>query len=352
MSRTHLFRAGSALLIGLVLCMCLSGPSQVAASARSQTGSSPAPTFSSDVYLASSFLLPNFQSTLDQQTPDLVNSVLNTLVNQMPTQDRGWAAQMAGALLQPQATITSLTPQQQGLQANLALSLYAGDPKPMSLSLLTGFSVLNPSTLQISALSTDGPSLASGPLGTLPVAIGQVNNVAPTPNCGNADLKLNMTFPLGVGQTTHASNPATNAYIEIPANSLAQIGPSFGVMTINSALTARNIRVSTQGHNIVATAEIDLFGLPVASTVSTVAPEAVQGSLTVRVLGTQVFPFSGPFSFPLNSFNHQIEQTFNARLGGATAGHFLVASAAIGPNPQLPCVAAGSLVLGGTLLLN
>ena len=355
MSRIHFFRAGRALLAGFVLYLglsMLSTPSQVAASSRSQVGGSAVPTLQANVYLTRALLLPKFQSALDQQVPGLVAAELNQLANQAPAQDRGWISQMAGALLQPQATITDLTPQQQGLLAHVTLSLYAGDPKPVSLSLLAGFSVSDSSTLQISSLPNGGQGLGSGPLGTLPVTIGQVNSVAPTPNCGNSDLKLNMTFPLGVGQTTHASNPATNAYIEIPASSLAQIGASFGTMTINSAMSARNIRVSTQGHNIIATAEIDLFGLPVATTISTVAPGAVQGSLTVRVLNTQVSPFSGPISFPLNNFNRQIEQTFNARLGGATAGHFLVASAAIGSNPQLPCVASNSLVLGGTLLLN
>jgi len=55
------------------------------------------------------------------------------------------------------------------------------------------------------------------------------------------------------------------------------------------------------------------------------------------------------FTFPLNSYNQQIQQTLNSKLGNAFAGKFYVAQARIGPNGLLSCAARDSLVLAGNI---
>jgi hypothetical protein len=57
----------------------------------------------------------------------------------------------------------------------------------------------------------------------------------------------------------------------------------------------------------------------------------------------------GFLSFPINSYNQQIQQDLNAELNGALTGTFSVSQATIGFNAHLPCAAANSLVLAGVL---
>lgn len=365
------FQIGGALLIALALwTLVLWTPAQAAIHprARSSTGTT---SINANVYLTNQMLMPLFQSDINQQIPQMMGSAIASMVNQLPKQDQGWASQMAGALLQPTATLVSLTPEVDGLLTTLKIDLYPGDPKPTTVSVLISFSVTNPSTIQVTARpsANGGPSLVNGPLTTLQVPIGSLNSIAATPQCGDADLSINLKFPVSLGQSgqtssqnsagvlpvsyTHATTPAPlpTSYIEIPASSLAQLGSSIGNIPVSSSLTAENIRVGVSGSDLTTTSDIYWHGLDIGTAVSSMAPSASSGNLVVHVLNTSLQILGGLISFPVNSYNQQVEQMLNSKLNGALAGKFNVTQAAIGFNPHLACADKNSLVLGGTITL-
>ncbi len=381
-------RVSGALLTVLALCALIAAPVQAATgSARAAVTAfaSPGATTSvnANVYLTGQMLQPMFQASLNQSMPQVVSGVLSSMVNQMPKQDQGWATQMAGALLQPSATLVSLQPQAGGLLTTFKVNLYAGDPRPITTSVLIGFKVLNASTIQVTALpsANGGQSLVSGPLTTFTVPIGSLNSIAVTPQCGDANLSINLKFPLTLGQASTATptgnsavtrlnytrstqvapnsrlnfaqpaDHATNSYIELPATSLAQLGSSIGTMQISSSITAQNIRVSVQGGNLLTTSDIHWHGILVGVAVSTMTPGAANGNLVVHVLKTDIQLLDDLFSFPMNNYNQQVQQDLNTELTGALAGTFSVNQAALGPNPHLTCAATNSLVLAGAITL-
>jgi len=395
MRKKHFVRAGAILTV-LALCALLSAPVQAAARASHINSHSTDATTSinANVYLTTQMMQPMFQNSISQQIPQIVGNAIASTVNQLPKQDQGWAAQMANALLQPSATLLSLTPEKGGLLATLKVSLYPGDPRPTTTGILIGFSVTNPTTIQVTALpaANGSQSVVNGPLTTLQVPIGTLNSIAATPNCGDADLSINLKFPISLGQassqstastmpvaysslTASASVPAsytnvtapmavttssTNvtaltadpaSYVEIPASSLAQLGSSMGTLPISSSLTAQNIRVGVSGSNLTATSDIYWYGLDIGTAVSTLAPRAANGNLLVHVLNTNLQILDGLISFPMNSYNQQVEQMLNTKLNSALTGKFTVTQAAIGANPHLSCAGSNSLVLGGTLAL-
>jgi len=334
--------------------------------ARQAAGSS----LNAIIYLTTGMLEPVFQSRIEQQVPVAFNNALTTMVSKLPSQDRGWAYEMASTLLQPSATLQNLAPQQAGLAMTLQLSLYPGDPKAITATILISFHVANSSTVQVSATPENGgPALVSGPVATFQIPLGSLNTIKATPGCGASALALNLQFPVSLGQAstqgqsavmntsngplTANSNARTraasaNSFIEIPAASLASLSNSFGSMPVGNGLTAQNIRVSVQGSNLDLKADILWSGLPVGTVDSTIAPSAAGGKLVLNVLNTTLSLF-GFITFPINSYNAQIEQTLNSKLGNAFAGKFYLTSAAIGPNSQLPCAASDSLVLGGNM---
>ena len=69
--------------------------------------------------------------------------------------------------------------------------------------------------------------------------------------------------------------------------------------------------------------------------------------MVVHVLST-VLNLFGIFPFSMNSYNAQIEQMLDSKLGGAFSGKFYVVQAAVGPNSQLTCAASNSLLLSGS----
>jgi len=382
MRKKHFVRAGAILTV-LALCALLSAPVQAAARASHINSHSTDATTSinANVYLTTQMMQPMFQNSISQQIPQIVGNAIASTVNQLPKQDQGWAAQMANALLQPSATLLSLTPEKGGLLATLKVSLYPGDPRPTTTGILIGFSVTNPTTIQVTALPAANGSqgVVSGPLTTFQVPIGTLNSIAATPNCGDADLSINLKFPISLGQASsqNATNPMpvaytnvaapmaaatsfTNvtapaadpaSYVEIPASSLAQLGSSMGTLPISSSLTAQNIRVGVSGSNLTATSDIYWYGLDIGTAVSTLAPGAASGNLVVHVVNTNLQILGGLISFPMNSYNQQVEQMLNAKLNGALTGKFTVTQAAIGGNSHLSCAGSNSLVLGGTLVL-
>lgn len=366
--RIHHFRVVSVILTVLALgLLAMSTPAH--AISRSAGASAATTSIDADVYLTDQMLRPLFQSNIDQQIPRMVGNAIASMVKGLPAQDQSWAKIMAGALLQPSATLVSLKPEVSGLLTTLKVSLYPGDRKATTDELLIEFQVINASTIQVSARpsANGGPGLVSGPLVTIQIPLGSLNSIAATPQCGDADLAINLKFPVALGQPGQASGQSTRSalplaftrtpgdrptsYIEIPSTSLARLGSSMGSIVISSSLTARNIRVGLAGTHLTTTSDILWHGLDIGTAVSTMAPAAVGGNLVVHVLRTDLQILGGLITFPINSYNRQIEQLLNAKLNGALAGKFTVTQAAIGFNPHLACAPSSSLVLGGTLLL-
>jgi len=317
------------------------------------------------VYLTTGSLASTFQNRIDQQIPNAVNAAISNMVSTLPAMDRGWATEMATTLIQPSAELVSLYPQQGGLAMRLRLSLYPGDPQAITSSLLIRFSVLNSSTVQVSATPINGgPSLVNGPLTTFHMPLGSLNSIYSTPGCGSSALGLNLQFPVALGQTSSqvqrlTSNISTtvskkllagniNSFIEVPASSLSSMGNSIGTMPVGNSFTAKNVRIVVQGSNIHILSDIYWNGINLGTADSAVAPGAAGGNLVLNVLSTSLNIFN-LFIFPLNSYNHQIQQTLNSKLGNAFAGKFYVAQAGIGPNGLLPCAAGDSLVLTGNI---
>jgi len=321
------------------------------------------------IYLTTGSLASTFQSRISQQVPGDVNSAIVNMVSKLPRQDRAWAYEMATTLIQPSATLVNLAPQQGGLAMTLLLRLYPGDPKAITASMLISFRVLNSSTVQVSASPINGsPSLINGQLSTFQIPIGSLNSINATPTCGNAALALNLQFPVTLGQVQRVAsntrtsqnmltanlNPATldtsgvNSFIEIPAASLSSLSGSLGSMPAGNNFTAKNIRINVQGSYIHILSDIYWYGLYIGTADTTVAPSAGGGNLVLNVLSTNLSLF-GLFTFPMNSYNQQIQQTLNSKLGNAFAGKFYVAQAGIGPNSLLPCAAGDSLVLTGNM---
>ena len=327
------------------------------------------------IYLATDTLSPIFQSTINQQVPNVVTAAINAIVNKLPISDQGWAGTMATTLIQPSATLTSLTPQQGGLAATLRLSLYPGDPQSTSASMLITFNVLDSSTVQVNVKPLPGsPTLISGPVTTLHIPLGQLNSISATPGCGKSALSVNLQVPVSLGQAsaqgasssamgglgdihvqhtqlmarTNAGIGNVNAYVEIPSASLASLGNSITSLPIGNNLTAQNILLSVQGNNIIINSDIMLGGsFRLGTAVTTIAPQANNGSLSVNVLSTTLTVFQ-IFTFPENTYDAQIQQTLNAELGGTLTGKFNVTEAAIGPNSNVSCAASDSLILTGT----
>lgn len=319
------------------------------------------------VYLPMNAVQPLFQQQVNQQVPIAFNNAISSMVNKMPATDRGWASQMASALLQPSATLVSLKSQQGGLAATIRISLYQGDPSPMSASMLVTMSVKDAATVQVSAQALPGsPTLISGPLSTIQIPFGQLSSINTTPTCGDAALSIHLQVPMSIAQAptqgrqtmamgaiqegtmARAAQANTPAYLEIPASSLSSLGSSIGTLDLGNNMTAKNIQVAVQGGQLVATSDIYLGGTVLLSkATSFIQPMTSQGKLAVHVLKTTMTVFS-LFTFPDNTYNQQIEQSLDTKLGNALSGKFYVNSAAIGSNTHIPCAAADSLILTGT----
>lgn len=366
----HHFQVWSAILIlsVLALCMLLYTPVWAASSGpRANTNAASTTSINANAYLTGQMLQPLFQSDINQQLPAAVASVISSMIDQLPQADQGWGTQMANALLQPSATLLSLNPESSGLLITFKVDLYSGDPKPTTTSLLIGFQVINSTTIQVSALGNNG--LVSGPLLTFQMPIGSPNSVSSTPNCGDADLKINLKYPVTLGSSLATSSQRSSAtmplsyrranasastpgsYVEIPDSSLAQIGSAIGSIPVTSSLTAQNIQVYTQGSNLAIQAQIHWLGIDIGTAVSLMKPGAAGGNLVVTVQQTNLEYFNGLITFPVNQYNQKIQQIVDAKFNGALTD-FTVTQAAIGANSHIPCVSSTSLVLGGTTNLD
>jgi hypothetical protein len=354
---------GLVLLLPIITLTLLVTPGYAYAAAKSSTQAKSATPINATIYLTTGMLQPIFQAQINQQVPGAVNGAINTLVSNMPAADRIWANQMATTLIQPSAALSSLVPQQNGLATSLRINLYPGDPHPINATMLVKFSLINGSTIQVTAFpGNSGPTLVSGPLTTFQIPLGQLNSINTTPSCGDAALAVNLQFPISLGSTQQESNnvkaglaikaqntsqTGVGAYVAIPATSLASLGSSIGTIPVSGSLTAQNIQLSVQGSNLVITSDIYLGFLQIASATTYVQPTAANGNLAVNVLKTNL-TFLQFFTFPNNSYNQQIEQILNTKLNGALSGKFNVTNAAIGTNSHIPCSASDSLILTGS----
>src|ERR1019366_3730889 len=158
-------RIGLALLLPIIVLTLLATPARAALLSNTQVARSQGTTpINATIYLTTGMLQPIFQAQINQQVPAAVNTAINTIVSNMPASDRSWAGQMATTLIQPSATLSGLTPQQNGLATSLRINLYPGDPHPINASMLVKFSIANSSTVQVTAQPVKGsPTLVSGP---------------------------------------------------------------------------------------------------------------------------------------------------------------------------------------------
>src|SRR3989440_2578303 len=386
MKRIRYLQAGWVMLLAVLLLGLVVTPAGATSKTMQHTSQLVDNTTSvnATIYITKGTLEPIFQSRIEQQVPVAVNGAISNIVSKLPQRDQGWATQMASTLIQPSASLTSLTTEQGGLATSLRVTLYPGDPQPIDANILVTLSVIDSSTVQVSAKPLNGsPALVNGPLTTFQIPIGQLNSINTTPTCGASALAVRLLFPLSLGQgqaTTQVQQTAlnsfvsrnaarqplnqrhpgavpsssstnTNFYVELPASSLASMGNSVGDLPVSNGLTAKNTQIGVQGSNLVINSDIyDSFFGKIGTATTTVAPTASGGNLAVYVLSTTINIF-GIFSFPYNSYNQQIEQTLNSKLNGALRGKFYVTHAAIGPNAQLPCAAGDSLVLTGSASL-
>ena len=363
-----------ALLAGLFVTPAGAGSRSITGRAASHAGKATA--INANIYLPTTMLSAMFEQRVSQQVPASFNSAINTIVGKLPPADRAWAYQMVTTLIQPSATLTGLKPQAGGLATSLRLSLYPGDPHPVNASMLIQFSVINSSTVQVSARPLPGsPALISGPLTTFQIPIGQLNSIRTTPGCGSAALALNLQFPVAPGQAASQTQAATgmgmiaqpamlpapgqapagtSAYVEIPASSLAALGSGFGPISLGNILggplSAQNIQIAVRGSQLAISSTIMLGSLKLGTATTYVQPLAQGGNLAAHVVQTTVTLLQ-VITFPYNSYNQQIQQMLNTRLNGALSGKFTVNSAAIGANGNIPCAAGNSLILTGTASL-
>ncbi len=354
-------------LLPALLLALLATPFSGVTRAATHAGSATSTPINTIVYFPLNALQPLFQQQINQHVPAAFNSSIGAMVNKLPAEDRGWATQMASALLQPSATLTSLQTQQGGLAATIRISLYDGDPKPTTTGLLVTMTTLDTATVQVSAQPLPGnSSIVSGPLTTLQIPFGQLNSINTTPTCGESALGVHLQVPMALAQaptqgqqvtlrsqrvSLPAAQTAMPAYLEIPATSLATLGSGIGTLSLGNNMNARNIQIAVQGSQLVATSDIALgSSLVLGKATSYIQPVASQGKLTVHVVKTTMTVFS-LFTFPDNTYNKQIEQSLNTKLGNALDGKFYVNTAAIGRNTHIPCAAADSMILTGTTSL-
>lgn len=391
MMKRILYRQGGWMPLFLLVLLCLiATPVSAAGQARQQRRAT-ATNLNASVYLTTDSLKPLFQQQISQQVTNLSSSTINSMLGSLPAADQAWARAMAGALIQPSATLTQLTPQSNGLDTRISLSLYPGDPKPINAAMLTTFSVRDASTIQVNAQPVPGsPQLANGPLTTLTVPIGQLESINTTPGCGDVGLQTNIQVPVTlntassqsqnnqVAQSTLPANQTLadtqqsrqmayttvnraantlNAYVEIPNSSLMTLGSSIspipvGTIPFNNTLTAENLRISTQGNGLVINS--DIFAEPplhpkLATATTNVQLSVENGNLVMHVPHKGTTITVAGFNVSTDSYNQKIEDMLNSNIGGALAGKFTVTGVSVGGT--VPCAQSDSLILQGTTSL-
>ncbi len=389
------------LLLLLLLCL-IAAPARAANQTRQQqrvTNTS----LNANIYLPTEGLKSVFQDKINQQIGNLSNDMTSKMLGNLPSADRGWAKDIAGALIQPSATLQQLTPQKDGLAATVNLSLFTGDPKPINTTMLITFSVRDASTIQVSAQPVSGSSSTpNGPLTTFPIPIGTLNSVNTTPNCSTTALDANIQLPVTIDtsltsnqsqdnsssppdpsspsgpQLPHLPHPALsasqtqtdmqhlqfayttqhqaantlNVYAELPNSSLSTLGSAIGSMPIDNMWTAQNLRIKTQDNGLMVIADVSLrsTGLVVGTATSHLQPGTENGKLVMHITSTIVNV--GIFSFPTSMYNQRITNMLNSNLSNAFAGNFTANSVGVGGGTALPCAGSDSLIIQGLANMN
>jgi hypothetical protein len=314
------------------------------------------------IYITTDTLQQIFQNRMNQ----MVNGAFSGFMSKLPAQDRVWASQMAEALLQPSALLTSLVPQNGGFNTAVQVKLYPNDPQPIKVAFWVSFQAVSSSAMQVSVKPLNGsPSLANGPVATVQVPIGQLSAVNIMPSCGNAALALGLQIPISLGQTSTSASqsqpaatpkpesqpqpqkkPQAAISIELPASSLATIGKSMPSFAMGNNMTASNISISVQSTNLVINSTLYWGSVNIGSATTQLIPGTINGRLAVHILNTTV-NLLHIIPFPYNLYNQSLEQSLNARLSTAFPSSFTISQATIGPNSALPCAKSTSLVLNG-----
>jgi len=303
-------------------------------------------TLNATIYLPTATLKPILQSHVNQQ---------------LQSNNPNWLE----SLIHP--SITKLTPQSNGLAMTLSQSLYPGDPQPIESSTLLTFSVLNSSSIQVSAQPMQGSSISlNGPLTQIQLPKeGHVDSISQTPNCGDSALVVKISFPISTGQgpvvsqmnlgllaeaIPHAPMNAANAYVEVPSSALSSLGKDLNSVPINESqsLTAQNIRISIQNNAIIVRSDVSLWqtGIVVGSGTMHIQPLVKNGNLLLDVKQTDLSVLF--FTFSADSYNQQIQDILNQQMATSLGGLFAVTAVTIGTDKHIPCMTSDSLILAGT----
>jgi hypothetical protein len=186
------------------------------------------------IYLTSETLGKIFQDRVNQMLDKAVSGSVNTL----PAQSRASVLQMANAILQPSASLTGIIPQQDALNTSLRLYLYPGDPHPIDAQMQIMFRAISLSTMQVSVKPLPGsPSLASGPVASIRVPLGQLTTMGTTPACGMTALAIHLQFPLSLSSTSSAASqtatptvPSQQTQIQKPQDQNSAVNVSVGIL--------------------------------------------------------------------------------------------------------------------------
>jgi hypothetical protein len=342
--KDNLWKTGLNVLLILLMCLFVIF-GNISATIPKPTASTI--TLNATIYLPTATLKPILQSNVDQQ---------------VQANNQG----LPGLVIHP--SVTQLTPQNDGLMMTLKQSLFPGGPSVIDASMLLQFSVLNSSTIQVSAQPMPGsPAFLNGPVTQIKVPQGSINSIFPTPNCGDSGLAAKLGFPIKIGQAQQGTqtaliqsvgmiqqSPPTNAaqaYVEVTSSALAALGNQIGSFPISDNLTAQNIHISIEKNEILVESDISLWqtGIIVGSSATHILPLVENGNLLLHVTDTNL---SVAFlTFPDDSYDQQIQDQINQQLAGTLGGLFTVTKVAIGSDGHIPCAASDSLILTGTTSL-
>lgn len=355
MKQKKIIQLGRSLLVTLLLLTTLTVPVHASSSKQYIVRSPQDDPTAVNVYLPISALQQQFQQSINQTLPDQFNQALVQQTKSLPPDTRSLVSQLVGELLQPSATLSQLTPRQNGLVASIKISLFPHDPHPSGFSMLLVFNKINSASAVVNVTAVPGQPAppATGNLSTFKVSLGQLNRISPTPGCGEAALKMNISTPQGQqpppkntsgqGQGQGAGFPL---FIEVPAAAFQAGAAAAGTMDIGAGFSAQNILVSLQRDGMLVSTQIAFSGIELGSTMTSMQLSAANGKLVSTVTNTQV-NFAG-FSFPVDAFNQDIQQMVNQELSGMIGNMLNVTSVHFGPTAAIPCAVPGNMLLGGT----
>lgn len=350
MKQRKIIRLASMFLVPLLLLVAFTLPVHAASSKRAIVRHPNDDANTVNVYLPIGAMQQQFQQGISQTLPDQFNQSLEQQTKSLPSDIRPLVTQLVGELLQPSATLSQLTPQQEGLVASIKISLFPHDPHPSGFSMLLVFNKINSTSAEVDVKAVPGQPAppAMGNLDTFNVSLGQLNSIGPTPGCGVSALKMNITTPQGQQSTSSQGGGGPGGFplfIEVPAAAFQQGAAAAGDMQLAAGFSVQNIQISLQGNGMLVTTQIAFAGLGVGSTTTAIQLSAANGKLVGTVTSTQVNVVG--LSFPLDNFDQDIQQMINQELGTMMGNMLYVTSVNFGPTAAIPCSKPGNMLLGG-----